>query len=747
MKTNSFIFVLTGVRCASCVVKIESALQAVPGVTDAKMNFANHTVSVSANDTVPVQTLIQAIEQLGYGATLIEGLQQNESQKEALEHRYYSSLITKTVVAVIVGVPLFVLGIVDIVPSLQTELGYWTNFAFGLATLGVLIYSGGHFFVGGWKALRVHTANMDTLIAIGAGIAWLYSMIAIAFTSLLPPMAQHVYFEAAAIIIALVNLGAVLELRARRHTSQAIQRLMKLQPKTARLIRGTEEIDVPIETLQIGDLIRVRPGEQIPIDGALTEGSSYVDESMLTGEPLPSEKKMGDKVIGGTLNKSGSFIFKASHIGKETVLAQIIQMVQQAQNSKPALARLADKISSYFVPAVLIIAIVTALIWFNVGIEPRIAYMLVTSMAVLVIACPCALGLAVPISVTVGIGKAAEYGILIRHADALQQAGQLTTIVLDKTGTITQGQPQVTGVYPVHDHDTKKVLMLAASLEVGSEHPLAEAIVIAAKKEGIALLNATNFQAITGQGVSGVLDGQQTWLGNRSLMEQQHIELGDLKQQADQFAISGQTPIFVAIGQKVIGILTIADPIKPDSKSAIQRLQKMGLKVIMITGDHQITARAIASQVGINDVMAEVLPKDKAGKIIELQTKGETVGMVGDGINDAPALAQAEVGFAIGTGTDIAIESAGITLMRGSLQGVADAIIISQQTIRNMKQNLFGAFIYNIMGIPIAAGILFPFTGLLLNPMIAGAAMALSSVTVVTNANRLRFFKPMDENS
>jgi Cu+-exporting ATPase len=747
MKSNNFIFELTGVRCASCVAKIENALQAISGVTDAKMNFANHTVSVSANDTVSAKTLIQAIEQLGYGASLVVGLEQNESQKKALEHRYYTSLITKTVVAAMVGVPLFILGIVDIVPSLQTELGYWTNVTFGLATLVVLIYSGGHFFMGGWKALRLHTANMDTLIAIGTGIAWVYSMIAIIFTSLLPPMAQHVYFEAAAIIIALVNLGAVLELRARRHTSQAIQRLMKLQPKTARLIRGKEESDVPIETLQIGDLIRVRPGEQIPIDGTLTEGSSYVDESMLTGEPLPSEKNMGDKVIGGTLNKSGSFIFKASHIGKETVLAQIIQMVQQAQNSKPALARLADQISSYFVPAVLIIAIVTALIWFNVGIEPKVAYMLVTSMAVLVIACPCALGLAVPISVTVGIGKAAEYGILIRHADALQQAGQLTTIVLDKTGTITQGKPQVTGIYPARDHDTKKVLMLAASLEVGSEHPLAEAIVSAAKKEGMSLVKAINFQAITGQGVSGVLDGQQIWLGNRSLMEQQHIELGDLKQQADQFAASGQTPIFVAMGQAVIGILTIADPIKSESKEAIQRLQKMGLKVIMITGDHQITARAIASQVGIDEVMAEVLPKEKAGKVIELQAKGETVGMVGDGINDAPALAQAEVGFAIGTGTDIAIESAGITLMRGSLQGVADAIIISQQTVRNMKQNLFGAFIYNIMGIPIAAGILFPFTGLLLNPMIAGAAMALSSVTVVTNANRLRFFKPRDKNS
>jgi Cu+-exporting ATPase len=367
-------------------------------------------------------------------------------------------------------------------------------------------------------------------------------------------------------------------------------------------------------------------------------------------------------------------------------------------------------------------------------------------MAVLVIACPCALGLAVPISVTVGIGKAAEYGILIRHADALQQAGELTTIVLDKTGTITQGRPEVTGVYPIHNHDKKQILMLAASLEVGSEHPLAEAIVNAAKKEGLTLINSSNFHAMTGQGVSGVIDGQPTWLGNLSLMEQQNIKLGDLKQQADQLATRGETPIFIAVGQEAIGILTIADPIKPDSKSAILRLKNMGLKIIMMTGDHQITARAIATQVGIGDVLAEVLPKDKAGKIIELQAKAEKVGMVGDGINDAPALAQAEVGFAIGTGTDIAIESAGITLMRGSLQGVADAMVISKQTIRNMKQNLFGAFIYNTMGIPIAAGILFPFTGLLLNPMIAGAAMALSSLTVVANANRLRFFKPMGDN-
>jgi Cu+-exporting ATPase len=739
MKKNNYIFVLTGVRCASCVAKIESTLLKIKGVIDAKMNFVDHTVTVSADETMTAKIVIQALEQLGYGATLIEGMAQNETKKKAIEQQYYNSLIAKTFIAAIVGIPLFMLGMIGMIPSLQSEQGFWINLVFGFATLGVLIYSGGHFFVGGWKALKIHTANMDTLIAIGTGIAWLYSMVAILLTNLLPVMAQHVYFEAAAMIIGLVNLGAVLELRARRHTSEAIQRLMKLQPKTARVIRNNEEIDIPIESLQIDDLIRVRPGEQIPIDGVLTEGSSNVDESMLTGEPLANEKNIGDNVIGGTLNKSGSFIFKASHVGKETVLAQIIQLVQQAQNSKPALARLADQVSSYFVPSVLIIAILTALIWFNAGIEPKVAYMLVTSMAVLVIACPCALGLAVPISVTVGIGKAAEYGILIRHADALQQAGQLTTIVLDKTGTITLGRPEVTGVNPAHNQDREKVLILAASLEVGSEHPLAEAIVTAAKKEGLALLEATNFLAVTGQGVNGVIEGKRIWLGNRYLMEQQGIELGALRQKSDQLAASGQTPIFVAVEKEIIGIISIADPIKSDSKAAIQRLQKMGLKVIMMTGDHKITAHAIASQVGISDVIAEVLPKDKAEKIIELQKRSEKVGMVGDGINDAPALAQAEVGFAIGTGTDIAIESAGITLMRGSLQGIADAIVISQQTIRNMKQNLFGALIYNVLGIPIAAGILFPFTGLLLNPMIAGAAMALSSVTVVANANRLRF--------
>jgi Cu+-exporting ATPase len=742
-------FILKKISCASCVATIETHVKKLESVKAAQINFADRTLLLITEKKIDPNIVIHLIQKLGYDAVFVSDAEQSEQTKQTTESNYYRSLIQKTLVAIIIGAPIFVMSMVGKMPSLQTTSGWNANLFLALLTLIVLIYSGGHFFVGAWKAFRIHLANMDTLIAMGTGMAWLYSLIAILFTQSLPVMAQHVYFEAAIVIIALVNLGAVLELRARRNTSQAIQRLLKLQPKTARVVRDNQEIDVPIDTLKINDLIRVRPGEQIPVDGILTEGASHIDESMLTGEPMPAEKKIGDKVIGATLNKSGSFIFKAIHVGKETVLAQIIQLVQQAQSSKPELARLADNISAYFVPSVLIIAIMTALIWFNVGIEPRIAYMLVTSMAVLVIACPCALGLAVPISVMVGIGKAAEYGVLIRHADALQQAGQITTIVLDKTGTITQGHPQVTGVFPASNIDKNQLLSWAASLEAGSEHPFAEAILQAAKNENISLSKVSEFHAIVGQGVSGVVKDQKIWLGNQALIKKQNIFLEELNQKAEQLAALGQTPIFVAAQSKqnetqLMGIIAIADPIKPDSKQAIQHLQKRGLKVVMITGDHRKTAEAIAAQVGIKDVLAEVLPQDKAAKIKELQTQNEIVAMVGDGINDAPALAQADVGFAIGAGTDVAIESAGITLMRNSLQGVVDAILISQQTVRNMKQNLLGAFIYNVLGIPIAAGVLFPFTGLLLNPMIAGAAMALSSVTVVSNANRLRFYQPKE---
>lgn len=745
--TNTYHLALTGIHCASCVSSIEKALRAVAGVQDAQVNLVLRRATVLTGKNISSEMLIYAIKQVGYEASVINTLEEEESAKVLIEKSYYRRLIYKTAFATIVGLPLLVIGMLNKMPSLTTPLGHQINLGLCLLTFLTLVYSGGHFFIGAWKAVRAHTANMDTLIALGTGVAWLYSLFAILFTKWLPPLAQHVYFEAAIVIIALVNLGAVLELRARQHTSQAIKQLMSLQPKTARIIREKEEVDIPIEALLIDDLVRVRPGEQIPVDGILVEGKSHVDESMLTGEALPKEKKTNDNVVGGTLNKSGSFIFKTTRIGKDTTLAQIIQLVQHAQNSKPALARIADQVAGVFVPTVMIIAVLTALIWFNVGIEPKVAYMLVTSMAVLVIACPCALGLAVPISVMVGIGKAAEYRILIRQADALQQACQLTTIVLDKTGTITQGRPQVTDIYSAPNTDVQQILTFAASLEVGSEHPLAEAIVNAAKDKGYVLLPVTDFQAIAGYGVTGITQGKHVWLGNRKLLDLNEIPLTDfLADKAEQLAILAQTPIYLAIDNQVIGIISIADPIKPDSKAAINHLQKMGLKVMMITGDHQSTAQSIAAQVNIHDVIAEVLPKDKAKKIAELQAMKQSVGMVGDGINDAPALAQADVGFAIGTGTDIAIESAGIILMGGSLQSVVDAILISRQTVQNMKQNLFGAFIYNIIGIPIAAGILFPFIGLLLNPMIAGAAMAFSSVTVVANANRLRFFNPRKNN-
>jgi Cu+-exporting ATPase len=604
-----------------------------------------------------------------------------------------------------------------------------------------MIYSGRHFYVGAWKAFLSHNANMDTLIALGTGAAWLYSMIVTIIPHKFPPQAAHVYFEAAAIIIALIDLGQALEIKARGKTSLAIKRLLGLEAKTARVVRGTQEIDIPISDVIVGDIVRVRPGEKIPVDGVVTEGHSSVDESMLTGEPLPVAKNAGDKVVGATINKLGTFLFKADHVGKQTVLAQIVNLVKKAQGSKPPIARLADLVSSVFVPTVMILAIITGLIWFNFGPLPKITYILITTMTVLIIACPCALGLAAPISVMVSVGKAAEYGILIRNGAALQKSSQLTVIVLDKTGTITQGKPSVTAIETTKNLDPTILLQWAASIESGSEHPLAEAIVAAAKERKLDLLESKDFAAEAGKGVSGLIENKKVLFGNLKLMSENNISLENFLEKAKELANLGQTPMFLAVDNQIAGIIAVADPIKEDSKEAIARLHQLGLQIFMITGDNETTARAVAKQVGVDEVLAEVLPQDKSQKVAELQSEGEIVGMVGDGINDAPALAQADVGFAIGTGTDVAIESADVTLMRGSLHGVTDAIIISKKTLRNIKQNLFGAFIYNVIGIPIAAGILYPFTRMLLNPIIAGAAMAFSSVTVVSNANRLRSMK------
>jgi Cu+-exporting ATPase len=734
---------VSGMSCAGCVASVENAIKNVDGVLVANVNFAEHTATVEGDVTADV--LVKAIQDAGYDAAQLIGAE-DESEKEAAEMSYYRQLLKKAAFAGVVGAPQFVFGMAGMLPGFGDTSGRLFWLGIGLLTVMVLVYSGGHFFTGAWKSAKNHNANMDTLIALGTGTAWLYSMVIIANPALVPSMAQHAYFEAAAIIIALINLGSALEMRARGKTSEAIKRLIGLQPKTARVIRDGIELDVAIEDVGLDETLRVRPGERIAVDGVIIDGHSSIDESMLSGEPIPVEKLVGDEVVAGTINKMGSFMFQAKRIGKDTALSQIVEMVRTAQSSKPAIGRLVDRVSAIFVPSVLIVAVLTFLAWFNFGIGDQVLTLaIVTTMTVLIIACPCALGLATPISIMVGVGKAAEFGVLIRNGDALQLAGKLDTVILDKTGTVTEGRPSVTSVVVMDDWTEDRLLQWAGSIEQGSEHPLAEAIVIAAKEKDLAVLSVEQFFAIAGKGVEATIEGKPVLLGNRKLMSERDIDIEALESPARELTLVAQTPMFIAVDNKAAGIISVSDAIKPDSKAAIQRMHELGLKIVLLTGDNQETANAVAKQVGIDEVIAEVLPQDKADKIAGLQARGERVGMVGDGINDAPALARADVGFAIGTGTDVAIESADITLMRGSLHSVVDAVAISKATVRNIKQNLFGAFIYNSLGIPLAAGVLYPLMGLLLNPMIAGGAMAMSSLTVVSNANRLRLFKPMEQ--
>jgi Cu+-exporting ATPase len=687
--------------------------------------------------------LIKAVEQAGYNATLANTDSDEAAieEKEQADWAYYKKLMRDMVIALSLGVPLMLYGLVTGEMSVNTTTERIVWLIVGIMTLGVMVFSGRHFYVGAWNSFKNHAANMDTLIALGTGTAWLYSMVVVFFPGYVPEMARHVYFEATAMIIGLINLGLALEIKARGKTSEAIKRLIGLQAKTARVIRDGHDIDIPIEDVLLNDLIRVRPGERISVDGLVVEGQTSIDESMLTGEPMPIEKRKDDEVVAGTINKSGSIVFRAERVGKDTALAQIINMVKRAQNSKPPIGRLADMISAYFVPVVMIIAVISALAWLNYGPSPEVAFAIVSATTVLIIACPCALGLATPMSVMVGVGKAAEAGVLIRNGEALQSASKITTMVLDKTGTITEGAPKVTDVVIVSDHSHNDVLSLAASLESGSEHPLAMAIVESAKEQGVPIHSVTDFQSIAGKGVEAMLNSQRLLFGNEKLMIDQGIELHHYIDKAQRLAADAKTPMYFAIDSTLVAVIAVADPIKSDSIDAIKRLQHNGIRVVMLTGDNRLTAKAVARKAGIADYVAEVMPEDKANKILELQREGEIVGMTGDGINDAPALAHANVGFAIGTGTDVAIESADITLMRGSLHGLADAIAVSKATLRNIKQNLFGAFIYNVAGIPFAAGVFYPFLGILLNPVIAGAAMAFSSLTVVTNANRLRLFK------
>ena len=675
---------------------------------------------------------------------------------EEAQARSYRTMMRKFWFATAVGLPLMLLMFAEFVPSWGHALMPYhrlIGIVSAVVTLPVLFWSGRQFFESAWNGLLNHNTNMDTLVALGTGAAWGYSTVAVLAPQLFPAGTTGMYFEVAVIVIALILLGQALELRAKSRSSAALKKLLELQAKTARVIRGGRELDVPIEEVVVGDTVLVRPGEKVPVDGLILEGESAVDESIVTGESVPVDKKPGDGVIGSSVNKTGAFTFRATKVGADTALARIVQMVEQAQSSKPPIGRLVDKVSSYFVPTVMILSILTFLAWFNFGPEPVVNHAVVTMVAVLVIACPCALGLATPISLMVGVGKAAEHGVLIRNGEALETASKLNVVVLDKTGTITKGKPELTDVLPLEGFGEEELLRLAAVADRRSEHPLAEAIVSGARSRGAELGEPQEFKAIPGHGVEATVEGRRVAVGNRKLMEKVGVDATAFERAAAALADEGKTPMFVAVDGRPAGIIGVADTLKEDSVEAVRALRRMGIEVVMMTGDNERTAKAIARQAGITHVLAEVLPEEKARQVEKLQAEGSPhkerggrgarlVGMVGDGINDAPALAQADVGFAIGTGTDVAIEAADVTLVGGSLRGVVTAIEVSRATLRNIKQNLFGAFIYNVLGIPVAAGALFPLLGLLLSPIIAGAAMAASSITVVTNANRLRFFEP-----
>jgi Cu+-exporting ATPase len=738
---------IENLRCASCVKFIEDELKSTEGVLSATVNIATQEASV---DYLPQKTTLSqlnaAIETWGYKPRPALSNAPVDKLEEA-HAREYRRLMRMFWFSAIVSIPVLLFAYPQYVPGirdLSMETIRWAWILSAVATLPVLFYSGYDFFTGAWAAFKHRSANMNTLIALGTGAAWLYSTFAIAFPSVFPEGTSEPFYDVVAVVIALVVLGQALELRAKGQSSSAIKKLLGLQAKTASVIRDGKEIDLPVEEVLVGDVIQVRPGEKVPVDGVIVEGSSAVDESMLTGESLPVSKKQGDEVIGATLNKTGAFKFRATKVGKDTALAQIVKMVQDAQNSKAPIARLADTISGYFVPIVMILAVWTFVIWFVIGPQPQLVYALVTSVTVLIIACPCALGLATPMSLMVGIGKGAEHGILIRSGEALQTARAIQIVVLDKTGTITKGKPELTDVVLVHslNGNSHQVLRLVASVEKVSEHPLAQAIVDGAQARKLELTDVQDFEAIPGYGVSAKVEGRNILIGNLKLMNRENVALGELEEKSKSLADDGKTPMFIAIDSKAAGIIAVADTVKEDSAEAIKALQGMGIEVVMITGDNRRTAEAIARKVGITRVLAEVLPEDKANNVHLLQAENKKVAMVGDGINDAPALAQADVGLAIGTGTDVAIEASDITLIKGSLKGVVTAIEVSRATMTNIYQNLFGAFIYNVLGLPVAMGVLFPFFGLLLSPLIAGAAMAFSSVTVVGNANRLRGFMP-----
>ncbi|HET7478679.1 MAG TPA: heavy metal translocating P-type ATPase [Rubrobacteraceae bacterium] len=747
-------FGVTGMTCASCVGRVEKAIRKVPGVLDVSVNLATEKASVEyLAGEAEMRDFQKAVEGAGYGVVREE----EEASAEDAHEREYAKLRGRFLVAAALTA-LVLIGSLPMMFSFEAPVPMrWLNLGLLALATPVQFWAGWRFYRGAWGALRHGQANMNTLVAVGTSAAYLYSAVATLAPGLFAGRAD-VYFDTSSLIVTLILLGRLLEARAKGRTNEAIKKLAGLQARTARVVRDGEEVDIPVEEVEVGDTVVVRPGEKVPVDGRVISGESAVDEAMITGESIPVTKRKGDEVIGATINKTGTFRFTATKVGRDTALAQIMRMVEEAQGSKAPIQRLADRISGVFVPIVMVLATVTFIVWWAFGPEPAFTLALLNFVAVLIIACPCAMGLATPTSIMVGTGRGAERGILVKGGEALEQAHRLTTVVLDKTGTLTRGEPRLTDVIATNGLSEEELLRLAASAERGSEHPLGEAIVRGAKDRGIELANPEDFDAPTGRGVRAAVEGRSVLVGSRKLLDEYGVSEDGLIPEAKEMSADGKTPVFVAVDGEPVGLIAVADTVREESKEAVEALRKMGLKVAMITGDNQRTADAIARELGIDRVLAEVLPDQKSGEVKKLQAEGEIVAMVGDGINDAPALAQADVGIAIGTGTDVAMEAADLTLISGDVRGVARAIKLSKATIRNIRQNLFWAFAYNVLLIPVAAGVLYPFFAGsawtvpealrpflgeygFLNPVLAAAAMALSSVTVVSNALRLRRVK------
>ncbi|WP_032115153.1 copper-exporting P-type ATPase CopA [Candidatus Arsenophonus nilaparvatae] len=728
---------INGMTCASCVNKVQKALLSIPGVQNAQVNLAERSALITGQ--AKHHALIQAAQKAGYDAEVIDNEIEHREKQQQLTKDIIRKFRWQAALALLIGIAVMIWGMIGNHMMLSEE-NQFSWLLIGMLTLIIMVLTGGHFYYNAWRSLKNGSATMDTLVALGTGAAWLYSISVNLWPDKFPFQARHLYYEASLMIIGLINLGHALEQGARQRSSNALKRLLDLTPPTALVISEKGENRVPLSQVEQGMVLRLTTGDRIPVDGELTSGEIWLDESMLTGEAIAQYRTVGEKVHAGTVVQDGTALLRVSAVGQYTTLARIIKLVRQAQSSKPAIGLLADKIAAIFVPTVIIIALIAGTIWYFFGPSPQISYALIVTTSVLIIACPCALGLATPMSIIAGVARAAEYGALIRDAEALQQASNLDTLVFDKTGTLTLGKPEVTEIHTFNQFEQSQVLAIAGALEQGANHPLANAIL--AKSVGLSLPEVNQFRTLAGAGVKGEIDNKTILLGTQALMSQYSISSQQVDQLIAKQASNGITPVLLAIDNQLAALFSIRDPLRETAISALQRLHKQKYQLIMLTGDNPITANAIAKELGIDQVFAGVLPDKKAAVIAQLQKSGHKVAMIGDGINDAPALARADVGIAMGSGSDIAIETAAITLINHNLHSVADVVQIAQGTLRNMKQNLFGAFIYNTLGIPIAAGLFYPFTGTLLNPVIASVAMALSSITVVSNANRLLRFKP-----